>query len=51
VLILGIVLALCGYFFAVQILWVIGIILVIVGGVLLLIDLVGHKQVGGRRYY
>ena len=50
-LILGLILALCGYFFAIQILWVIGIILLIVGAVLLVIEFAGHRQVGGRRWY
>lgn len=50
-LILGIVLLLCGYFFAIPVLTTIGIILAIVGGVLLLIDVAGHRQVGGRRWY
>jgi hypothetical protein len=51
VLILGIILALCGYFFAIQILWVVGIILIVVGAVLLLVGTVGHREIGGRRYW
>lgn len=50
-LILGIVLLLFGYFLGIQVLWVIGLILAVVGGVLLVIDLAGHRQVGGRRWY
>ena len=50
-LILGIVLLLFGYFLGIYILWVIGLILAVVGAVLLLIDVVGHHQVYGRRWY
>ena len=50
-LILGIVLLLFGYFLGIQVLWVIGIILAVVGAVLLLVDLAGHRQIGGRRWY
>ena len=50
-LILGIVLLLFGYFLEIHVLWVIGVILVVVGAVLLLVDVVGHQQIGGRRWY
>jgi len=49
--ILGIVLLLAGYFLGIYILWVIGIILVVVGVALILVEFIGHRQVGGRRWY
>jgi uncharacterized membrane protein HdeD (DUF308 family) len=50
-LILGLILLVCGFIFGIYILWVIGLILAIVGGVLLIVDMAGHRQVGGRRWY
>lgn len=50
-LILGVVCLLLGYFLHFYVLWVIGIILAVVGGVLLLVSLVGHREIGGRRYW
>jgi hypothetical protein len=49
-LIIGIVLLLLGYFLAIPILWTIGIILAVVGGVLLALSATG-RPVGGRQYW
>lgn len=47
-LILGVVLLLLGFFLHIQVLWIIGIILAVVGLILLLLPI---DRVGGRRYY
>jgi hypothetical protein len=47
-LILGVILLICGFVFGIQILWILGIILAVVGAILLLL---GPDRVGGRRYY
>jgi hypothetical protein len=49
-IVLGLILLLLGYFLSVQILWTIGIILIIVGAVLWILGAVG-RPVGGRRHY
>ncbi len=49
-IILGAVLMLIGFFAAISILWVIGLILVIVGVVLWIMGSMG-RAVGGRRHY
>jgi len=48
--ILGLVCLLLGFLLGIHILWVIGLILMVVGAVLLIVDLMGHR-VGGRRWY
>jgi Family of unknown function (DUF6131) len=50
VIILGVVLLVVGYLFAIPILWTLGIILVVVGVILVLLGSVG-RGVGGRRHY
>jgi hypothetical protein len=50
VIVLGIILLILGFIFSINILWVIGIILVIVGVVLWLLGAMG-RAVGGRRHY
>ncbi|MGB3772171.1 MAG: DUF6131 family protein [Rhodococcus sp. (in: high G+C Gram-positive bacteria)] len=47
-LILGLILAVIGYFTGIQILWIIGIILLIVGAVLTVLGAMG-RAVGGRK--
>jgi uncharacterized membrane protein HdeD (DUF308 family) len=49
-LVLGVVLLLLGLLLKVQILWTIGIIVLIVGAVLFILGSVG-RPVGGRRHY
>lgn len=49
-LILGLILLILGFVLGINILWTIGIILLVVGGVLLLLGSVG-RPVGGRRWY
>jgi hypothetical protein len=50
-LILGVVLIIVGVVIGFPILITIGVILAVVGAALLLIDVVGHRPVGGRRWY
>ena len=50
-LILGVILIIVGFVIAFPILITIGIILAVVGAVLLLVDVAGHRQLGGRRWY
>jgi uncharacterized membrane protein HdeD (DUF308 family) len=50
VIILGLVLLLLGFLLHVNILWTIGIIILVVGAVLLLMGSMG-RAVGGRRHY
>lgn len=49
-IVLGIILMLVGFLLGINILWTIGLILLIVGGVLFLLGSVG-RPVGGRRHY
>jgi Family of unknown function (DUF6131) len=49
-LILGLILLILGFLLGIPILWTIGIILLVVGGVLFLLGSVG-RPVGGRRWY
>jgi Family of unknown function (DUF6131) len=49
-IILGVILALLGFLFAIPILWVIGLVLVAVGAILWVAGAVGNG-VGGRRHY
>jgi hypothetical protein len=48
--VLGIVLLILGYLFAIPLLWTIGIVLVVIGAVLWILGSVG-RPVGGRRYW
>jgi uncharacterized membrane protein HdeD (DUF308 family) len=49
-IILGVILLLLGFFFNIQILWILGIILLVVGVVLLILGSTG-RAVGGRRHW
>lgn len=49
VLVLGLILLILGFVFAIPVLWTIGIILAVVGGVLWLADSSGARW--GRRWY
>lgn len=49
-IILGVILAILGFVFSIQILWILGIIVLIVGLVLLLLGSTG-RPVGGRAHY
>ena len=49
-IVLGIVLLLAGFVLKIQILWTIGVILLVIGAVLWLLGSMGHA-VGGRRHY
>jgi Family of unknown function (DUF6131) len=50
VIILGLVLLLLGFLLKIQLLWIIGLILIVVGAVLYLLGSTG-RAVGGRRHY
>ena len=47
-LILGIICLVLGFVLGIQILWIIGIILAVIGVILLLVPI---DRIGGRRYY
>lgn len=49
-IILGIILLILGFVFAIHILWIIGIILLVVGAVLALLGATG-RAIGGRKYW
>jgi Family of unknown function (DUF6131) len=49
-IVLGIVLLILGYVFAIPLLWTIGIVLLVIGAVLWILGSVG-RPVGGRRYW
>jgi hypothetical protein len=49
-IILGIILLILGFVFAIHILWILGIILLVVGAVLALLGATG-RAVGGRKYW
>jgi hypothetical protein len=49
-LVLGIILLILGWLLSIQILWTIGIILIVVGAVLYLLGAVG-RSIGPRRHY
>src|SRR5664279_2623774 len=51
VIILGVVLIVIGYLVHMSILITIGIIIAVVGAILLCISAVGHREIGGRRYW
>jgi hypothetical protein len=48
--VLGVVLLILGYVFAIPLLWTIGIVLIVIGAVLWILGSVG-RPVGGRRYW
>ncbi|WP_164877563.1 DUF6131 family protein [Prescottella agglutinans] len=49
-IILGLILLLIGFLTGIQIIWIIGIVLVVVGAILALLGATG-RAVGGRRYW
>ena len=49
-IVLGIVLLILGYVFAIPLLWTIGIVLIVIGAVMWILGSVG-RPVGGRRYW
>ncbi|MGI5216873.1 DUF6131 family protein [Nocardia sp. CA-290969] len=49
-IILGIILLVLGFIFGIQILWILGIVVLVVGLVLLALGSMG-RAVGGRRHY
>lgn len=49
-IILGIILLIVGFVFGIQILWTIGIVVLVIGLILLLLGSTG-RAVGGRRHY
>lgn len=51
VIILGVVLIVLGYLLLIPVLITIGWILAGIGLVLLLIAVIGHREIGGRRYW
>lgn len=49
-IVLGVLLLILGFVFGIQILWSIGIVLLVIGAVLWILGSVG-RPVGGRRYW
>lgn len=49
-IVLGIVLLILGYVFAIPLLWTIGIVLIVIGAVMWVLGSVG-RPVAGRRYW
>ncbi|BBY23935.1 DUF6131 family protein [Mycobacterium stomatepiae] len=49
-IVLGVVLLILGYLFAIPLLWTIGIVLIVIGAVMWVLGSVG-RPVGGRRYW
>lgn len=49
-IVLGAILLILGFVFSIQILWILGIILLVVGAVLALVGTTG-RQIGGRRHW
>jgi hypothetical protein len=49
-IVLGVVLLILGYVFAIPLLWTIGIILIVIGAVMWVLGAVG-RPVAGRRYW
>lgn len=49
-IILGIILLVLGFVFAIHILWIIGIIVLVIGAVLAIAGLAG-REIGGRRHW
>jgi len=50
VVILGVILLILGFVFAIPVLWTIGIIVIVVGAVLLVLGATG-RAIGGRKYW
>jgi len=49
-LILGVICLILGFVLHIQVLWIIGIILAVIGGILLILSASG-RRVGGRTWY
>ncbi|CQD22432.1 hypothetical protein BN1232_05622 [Mycobacterium lentiflavum] len=49
-IVLGVVLLILGYLFAIPLLWTIGIVLIVIGAVMWILGSVG-RPVAGRRYW
>lgn len=49
-IVIGIILLILGFIFAIPILWAIGIIVLVIGLILALFGAVG-REIGGRRHY
>ena len=49
-IILGIILLVLGFVFAIHILWIIGIVLLVIGAILALLGATG-RAIGGRKYW
>lgn len=49
-IVIGVILLILGFIFAVPILWAIGIIVLVIGLILALFGAVG-REIGGRRHY
>ncbi|MEZ0352862.1 hypothetical protein [Mycobacterium sp. pR1184] len=49
-IVLGVVLLILGYVFAIPLLWTIGIVLIVIGAVMWILGSVG-RPVAGRRYW
>ncbi len=49
-IVLGVILLILGFVFSIQILWTIGIILLVIGAILWILGAVG-RPVAGRRYW
>ena len=50
VVILGVILLILGFVFAIPVLWTIGIIVIVVGAMLLVLGATG-RAIGGRKYW
>ena len=50
-IILGIILLILGFVFAVHILWIVGIVLLLIGAVLWVLGAADHAVLGRRHYY
>ena len=48
---LGIVLLVLGFVFKISILWSVGVVLLVIGGVLWVLGSLGHAVAGRRHYY
>lgn len=49
-IILGVILLIIGFVAKIAVIWSIGIVVLVVGGILFLLGAVGH-EIGGRRHY
>ena len=50
-IILGIILLIIGFVASISILWTIGIVVVVIGVILALLEMTGHAVLGRRRYF